>query len=371
MNPTAIVPELDPIPLPGPIWLLKFLLLLTFFLHLVAMNLLVGGAVQGVIARVGISHPQLGGHRKRFLEEIIGAQPTLIAATVTLGVAPLLFIQVLYGHLVYTAGIALGWFWWTVILVLILAYSLYYGLKFRRGGERAPSLLGLLVSGVALLWISFILSNKFNLAAQPERFTSLILGSSGGGHLNWADPTTFPRWLHIVIGALAVSGIGTMWRGRWIWTKDPFYGDYLLNLGYKYFSYPTMANILVGFIFMMTLPRPIMLLLMGQGFGETAMWLVGLGGAIWAILLLKRATIAPRSIALPLGTAAVAVTLISMVLLRDMVRSAYQKPYFTLAQSSVQTLWSPLMVFLVCFIIGLGVFYWLIRVYYLSPQRRG
>lgn len=368
MNPTAIVPELDPIPLPGPIWLLKFLLLLTFLLHLLAMNLLLGGAVQGVIARFGIGHPQLGGNRRRLVDDLIGSQPTLVAATVTLGVAPLLFIQVLYGHLVYTAGIALGWFWWTVILVLILAYSIYYGLKFRREREKAPSLFWLVVSGLALLWISFILSNKFNLAAQPERFTSLILGGSGGGHLNLGDPTTFPRWLHIVLGAIAVSGIGTMWRGRQVWGKDPSYGEYLLNLGYKYFAYPTMANILMGFIFMMTLPRPIMLLLMGQGLKETAMWLVGLGGAIWAIPLLKRATAAPQSLALSLGTAAVVITLISMVLLRDMVRSAYQASYFTLAQSVVRTAWSPLIVFIICFLIGLGIFYWLLRAYYPSIQ---
>lgn len=364
MQPEAIIPQLDPIPLPGPIWLLKLLLLLTFFLHLIAMNLLVGRAIQAFFARWGARGAPGEKNRQKLIADILQEQPTLIAATVTLGVAPLLFIQVLKGHLVYTAGIALGWFWWLVLPVLILAYYIYYGLKFRRESSSLPSPWWLGLGAVSLLWISFILSNNFNLAAQPDRFTSMLTGSPTRSHLNLGDPTTFPRWLHIVLGAVAVSGVWTMWKGRTVRETDRDQGDYLLQWGYKYFAYPTMVNILVGFIFMMTLPRPIMLRLMGQGLGETILWLVGLGTALWAISLFKRATTSPQSAALPWGTFMLLVALVSMVLLRDLVRSAYQSPYFTLAQLRVESAWGPLILFLITFTLGLIVFYWLIKTYY-------
>ena len=39
MTQQIIIPDPDPIPLPAPYWLLKFLLVLTFILHIIAMNL--------------------------------------------------------------------------------------------------------------------------------------------------------------------------------------------------------------------------------------------------------------------------------------------------------------------------------------------
>ncbi|MEE9203583.1 MAG: hypothetical protein V3U08_01100 [Nitrospirales bacterium] len=44
-----------------------------------------------------------------------------MAFAIVLGVAPLLFIQVLYGQLFYTAAILVGRVWILLILVLILA----------------------------------------------------------------------------------------------------------------------------------------------------------------------------------------------------------------------------------------------------------
>lgn len=39
------IPDPDPIPLPAPVGLLKFLLILTFILHILAMNLALGGGL--------------------------------------------------------------------------------------------------------------------------------------------------------------------------------------------------------------------------------------------------------------------------------------------------------------------------------------
>ncbi len=362
MDPNLVIPTFDQIPLPGQVWLLKALLLLTLFFHLVAMNLLFGGTWTALVSRIK-SVKSGDGNGSRLYSELINYLPTLVAATVTLGVAPLLFVQVLYGQMVYSSSIAMGWFWWSVWTLAILTYYSLYYLKFKaKAGSSAMNWVPW-VAAVALTWISFILSNNFNLAQQPERFSQMLLKDSHGWWLNLTDHTTFPRWVHIMLSAVAVAGIWLMWLGRFEQRRDPKYAAYKLELGYKLFAVPTMANIMVGFVFMMTLPRDIMLQLMGKGFIESALWLIGMALAIWAMPLLKRAVNDPLSAALPLGTAMMTITVAAMVILRDMVRSAYLHPYFTLDMPKVQVQWGPIAMFLISFAIGLYALYWLVRVY--------
>ena len=45
-----IVPQLDPMPAPAPVWLLRTLLLLTFCLHLLFMNTLLGGSLVALVS---------------------------------------------------------------------------------------------------------------------------------------------------------------------------------------------------------------------------------------------------------------------------------------------------------------------------------
>ncbi len=357
-----IIPTFDPIPLPAPVWLLKGLLLLTLLLHLIAMNLLLGGAWTVFWCAIRSKY-QPTSHNGRLFREMLAYLPTLTAMTVTLGVAPLLFVQVLYGHLVYTSSIAMGWFWWLVFPLVIIAYYSFYYLKFHQGGETAIKRWLPLLAALILLWISFILSNNFNLAQQPERFSKIILEDPSGWSLNLGDPTTFPRWLHMVIGAIAVCGIWVMWLGRIEHKKDVEYAMFKMEFGYKLFALPTMINILVGFIFMMSLPRNIMMRLMGKSMLETMLWLVGMGLAIWAIPVLKRATTEPQSSALPLGTILVGITICAMVLLRDMVRSAYQEGFYTLDMPKVDTMWGAIAMFFVTFVIGLWLLRWLVQTY--------
>ena len=47
-----LIPTPDALPLPGPVWLFKSLLHLTFFFHLLAMNFLLGGAVLAAVHRI-------------------------------------------------------------------------------------------------------------------------------------------------------------------------------------------------------------------------------------------------------------------------------------------------------------------------------
>ena len=47
-----LIPTLDPNPLPAPYWVFKLLLIVTFFLHIVAMNLVLGGGILALVLEV-------------------------------------------------------------------------------------------------------------------------------------------------------------------------------------------------------------------------------------------------------------------------------------------------------------------------------
>src|SRR4030066_1191384 len=118
----SIIPVIDPMPLPAPFWLFKFLLVFTFILHIIAMNFMLGGGIIAFFARL-FSKSE---NHQRLFEDTSRKIPSLLAATITLGVAPLLFVQVLYGQFFYTSSILMAWPWFLVIVLLTVGYYGFY-----------------------------------------------------------------------------------------------------------------------------------------------------------------------------------------------------------------------------------------------------
>ena len=122
----SIIPTADSIPVH---WLwFQVLLIVTFFIHMILMNFLLGGSLLTV-------WDLLTGKLEK---KASGSIPTLVALTVNFGVPPLLFVQVLYGHLFYSSSVMLAVPWILVIPVLILAY--YGAYIFVKQTDKAPVL---------------------------------------------------------------------------------------------------------------------------------------------------------------------------------------------------------------------------------------
>lgn len=205
-----IVPAPDALPLPAPIWLLRFLLLFTFVLHLVPMNFLLGGSILAVISRM--KSPGSDNHA-RLAARIAELLPVVIAFTVTLGVAPLLFVQVLYGQWLYSSSVLIGRWWFAVIPLVITAYYGAYLLRFRRESASGYRVLVAWLLAIVFLVVAFIYSNNMSLMIRPEAWAALYHADPGGGGLNTGDRTLLPRYLHMVIGAVAVSGVWVLLLG--------------------------------------------------------------------------------------------------------------------------------------------------------------
>ena len=125
----ALLPALDPLPLPGPAWLFHVLWLVTFAVHVVGVNVVLGSSILGTIASFDLDRA-FGRGVARFFAEV---NTWAISLTITFGIAPLLFLQVLYGQFFYTSSILMAWPWFLVLVFLTVAYYGFYYVSFRSG----------------------------------------------------------------------------------------------------------------------------------------------------------------------------------------------------------------------------------------------
>jgi hypothetical protein len=346
------VPTADPMPLPGPVWLMLALLLVTFLLHLLAMNLTVGGTAIALMCTLRRKSDAFAG---RLAADLLRVLPVSLAFTITLGVAALLFVQVLYGNLLYASSILIGVFWIAVIPALVIAYYATYYSKAHPGSSGT-----LWLSLALLLGIGFVYVNNFTLMMAPQRWLAMYRENAAGLHLNWSEPTLIPRYLHMMLGAFAIAGLIVFAAG--VWTRSTEYGRWLLARGSQWFVVPTVLNYLAGMWFLMALPRPVLIeLFTGSALGAV---LIGLGmllplAAIMHIVLAARTE--KTLLHARLGIATTLLTLVVMVSIRQVVRTAYVAPFVRLSELPVRSQWSVIAMFLVLFVAGLATVYAMLR----------
>lgn len=342
------LPTTDPMPLPGPVWLMLTLLLVTFLLHLVAMNLTVGGSAIAAFCALRRKRDAFAGQLSADLLRIL---PFSLAFTITLGVAALLFVQVLYGNLLYSSSILIGVFWIAVVPALIVAY---YGLYYSKTHPGRTALLWLPL--ILLLAIGFIYVNNLTLMLAPQRWLAMYRHSAAGLNLNWGELSLVPRYLHFMLGAFAIAGLAVFAAG--VWQRSTEYGQWLLARGSQWFVAATVLNYMAGMWFLLALPRPVLMdLFAGSAWAAI---LVGLGmllplAAVMHALLAARTekTVLHARLAITMTVATLAV----MVLLRQAVRTAYVQPFLRIHDLPVRSQWSVIGLFLLLFVAGLATVY--------------
>lgn len=355
------IPQADPLALPAPAWLLWALLMLTFFLHVIPMNLVLGGSIVGAIARVRGRRPGRA-QEARLAHIIVKAMPVLISATVTLGVAALLFLQVLYGRVFFVSAIVMGWWWLGVIALLILTYYAAYLMAMRESslGGRA-TFLAWLVAAVAGL-IALIYSNNMTLMLKPAEMVARYAADGRGLQLNLLDPALFPRHLHMLLGAMAVTGLAVAILGVVMNRRDAGFGRWAVRYGAFICVTATMINVFAGLWWLAALPRDVLLRFMGRdmrAIGELLagilLTLTGAGHTVLAVTGKRPALM------VWIGTATLLAGISMMLLTRDTIRrlsldaSGYQ------AVNWVAPQWGPIAIFFVLLAAAVAAVVWMTR----------
>lgn len=346
MEIAALIPSPEAIPAPSE-WF-GFLLTLTFMLHLLFMNVMVG---TGIIALCGHLKKDTGTYP---LEKDISQKLTfIIAFTINLGVAPFLFLQVLYGQFIYVSSMLMAVYWLSVIILLIIAYYSAYYYKF--GFDRLHSARTYFIGFTVLIFfvIAFLFTNNMTLMLKPETWT-VFFDRPRGTVLNLSDPSLFPRFLHFISASAAMGGLFIALLWSWKQKKGIPGAEAHIKRGMKWFTYSTALQLLIGSWFLVSLPREIMLLFMGQNMLYTHTFIISL---VLTVLTLGFGFY--RNI---YGSAISAIGLIFfMILMRDMLRTAYLAPYFRLEDIPVTPQYSPMILFFAAFIGTLVIVIYVLR----------
>jgi len=359
VNP-VIIPSIDPIPLPAPVWLMQFLSGLTFVLHVFAMNLVLGGGLLAVA--VGwIARRQERPEYTRLAGHIANVLPAATAMAITMGVPPLLFLQVLYGPLFYTSSVLIAWPWLAVVGLLLVGYYGYYYFSLKKGEEGQPLIWAGLLASILFILVGFIYTNNMTLMIQPERFGSLYRRKAHGLLLDLADPMLWPRYLHFFVGALAVSALLVMVLGL-IHRKDARYSESALQFGGITFVGATLVQFGIGIWFLLSLRKPVVMRFMGLDLRATLIFGIAFLFALGAMIHVLVAALGRKPVAMTvIGAACIVVTIILMTLMRAIVRDAYLGEDFVVMNQPVGPQWVVVGIFLVLLVAGLAVVGWMLH----------
>lgn len=349
--PLAALPDLHA--LPGPFWLLTTLHLLTFALHLAAMSSLLGGLV------VVLADRSPDRWARPAVRRLLALFPVLMAATVTLGVAPLLFLQLSYGKVAYSAAITSATFWLLVPFLAMAAYAALYAASHRPAGDAAAGRR--LALALALLTaVSLVYSSTFALAERPDAYARLYKETASGFALNPDVATWGPRWFQAVAGAVAVGAFVTGLVAR----DD----ERLRTKASHVLSVAVVVAALAGALrFTDAAFRHALDLAGGLAYGAGLM-LPFLAAAIGHAAARRRRTMS-RGREWAAGSL-LALGLVASVVARHTARLGALSGAFDPAAPGVRPQWDVFALFVVFLLAAVGAMAWMLRVWFASAPRR-
>lgn len=351
------VPVSGPLPMAAPAWLFHALLLLTFVLHLLAMNTLAGGAVLAGVTRL---RRNAGPHHVTFVRRFGAAAPVLTAATVTFGVAPLLFLQVLYGRLFFPSSIVMAWWWLGVVPLLIVAYSAAYALAMRHSLSEAQRTVLYGLMAAILLFIAFVYVNNMTMMLSPGTVVERYMADGTGRQLNLREAVLAPRYLHVVLSAIAVAALVLAVSGHLRRAKEPEFAEWAVRFGLGWFAAATILSIAAGTWWMLRLPDDVLNRLIGGEAYATAAFVTGALAGLLALGSAVTARVRTRSSLLVwTTTGATLVALVAMVLTRDSVRQAALERIGYAQPALVVTQWGPIAIFAVLLVAAIATVVWM------------
>jgi hypothetical protein len=348
-----LIPALDPEPLPGPVWLFHFLLVLTFYLHLLFLSTALGGSLLAAVARL------LAGaaddHRRLLAGRLTAINTFAISLTITTGVAPLLFVQVLYQQYFYSATILIGGAWLSLVVLLIVGYYAVYLYKLRGGTS-----LWLVVAAVMFLLIAAIQVTVNLTHAQPGRWAEIA------DH-PWsalADATYGPRLLVFVLAGLVLSALlNAWWASRRGAAGDQVeVNQSLAAFAWSWALWPAVVLVGAGVVHWLLLPQEVRKGLLQGG----AATLVPLVAALVLLVVLLAILVRGRSApAMPGPATAALATMLALfaalAIVRHQVRALYLEPARSQLELVAAPQWGTFWLFAVLLVLGLALVAYMVR----------
>jgi hypothetical protein len=373
MHPSSLIAPSSPLGFPAPYWFLVVFKVIGFVLHMTMMNLWFAGPILALVM-------YYCGHNARHLSSrLMKAMPIIIAYGINFGIVPLLFVQVAYHKVFYPSSILMAWAWFSIIIMLTFAY--YGAYIYATALKKSEDSIAIYkkaagwISAALFIIIGFIFTNEFslmtNLSTWPALYRSTDFnGAVTGLALNTGDSTLWARWLMIfglaITTTAAYLGIDT---GLFARKENNEYRRWASEFPVKLYTAGVIwYGLAASWYIFGTWADDVKTLMLSGPFLVLTI-LTALSMALPGLLLLIGAIKKEISKAFGILLIITQVVVLSLNgISRQIVQNAELARYFDLTADKVHIQWSPMILFLILFVLGALLIIWMIRQAILSSE---
>lgn len=257
MTPEMLVALRDPAGVPSHPLVFLVLGVLTFALHIAAVQVMLGAAT---LTLRGAFSGSL--HWRRLAAAMITTAKIAVSVAIVIGVAPLLFVQVVYDPFWYTSNVLSAWWVIGFIGLLIAGYIALYIFYWKNHdivAEGGKGSIWMVLSIALLLAVGFIVHSLTNQMLFPEHWMAWyapqgVVNPDGHSLHDW----NLPRFLFFIALSAPVTGAWLYGYRRYLQgaqEADAAYLGWLRGLAQNLMLIGGVVSVLIGALWMATLPQ--------------------------------------------------------------------------------------------------------------------
>jgi hypothetical protein len=354
----------DPMGIPFYPILFQILMILTFAVHIMFVNFTLGlsffsayGFVRG------------NGYWGALSRSLSKATTPSASLAILFGIAPLLFMQVVYDPFWYASNMLSAAWALGFILILMLGYGLTYFFYLKGGQGRGNGFAAIAFLSFALFLLAGVIMHVLGYQLlQPEKWFQWYVAGNGVD----ASGTTLhafqlPRFLHFIVPSFAMAGLFLMlyaWYFKDRSDKDREQLAWLAGTGAEIAFFFTTLQAFVGVWWLLSLPPEFR-------FFTDPFFLVAAGMGVSLLFLLYRARKDPFRYAVRVGVWAF-LTIFAMSSAREVLRMKYVGRFgYSIFDYKVNRDLGSTALFLCTFIAGMFIMSYPVYVAYASGRTAG
>ena len=352
----------DPMGIPFYAPVFQVLLVLTFALHILFVNFALGTLSVSIYGYIRGEANWL-----RLASSLAKATTTNISLAMLFGVAPLLFVQVLYDPFWYTSNLLSAVWVIGFVFIMMIAYGLTYVFYLKGGPKKGIPVVFGIVALVLFIIAGVIMHALGYQLLQPEKWLEWYVRQgkvdTSGSVLHAFQ---LPRFLHFLVPSFAMTGLFLMLYAWYFRHRSDFTEDYLIwvgKLGAKMAFLFTTIQVIVGFWWLLSLPSTL-------AFTTNPVFLVALFFGVTFLFFLYYIQGDPIRYAVSSIPMAL-LTIGTMAYARETLRTKYLASFgYTIFRYKTNLDWGSTVLFFLTFVVGLVVVgYFLATVYKAGKSR--
>ncbi|MDR2755225.1 MAG: hypothetical protein LBC20_05910 [Planctomycetaceae bacterium] len=376
--------------MPAPLFLfVQFFKVVGFVLHLIPMGLWFAGLPIAVFCALWNCK-----HSRHYSQRMFGQFPIIMALGINFGIVPLLFLQATYYKSFYTATILMAWHWIAVIPILIIGYYALYLAAFSRRNNNSNNkclcsknsqqcncrtIFYGIIASICLMTIGVLISNGLTLMVRSDLWAGIMertnyYGATTGVANNMRDSALWIRFA-------TMFGLGLMTAGIWAVTDSHLLLRNNCSAQNSVQNSEESASDEVTSYRRWTILLAVSLTVLGAilltgtewqvktgNGGENITiaypyfgWVVLGGYLVFVSLLLAGLVKRYSGTFITVAVLFHIVTLSGFGVIRQIGQNAGVSQHIEVAKIPANIQWSPLLVFLIVFVAGLGIIAWMLR----------